>query len=182
MSIGKLILYPRETSSAPPTVELLIKLLQELKLIGRPIDSEINSFLPGDSFLQLISFVGCSPNICLAPQTDTKSDFSSVTIRGPFQRPQLVRDRNCRPPRCPGCNKPIPDWEKSFNSALLNCKRCGTESGAEDINWGRYAGYSRMFIEINNVFPGEATPVDLLFNQLKRETGVTWQYFFTGHD
>ncbi|MCP3670730.1 MAG: hypothetical protein GY814_09920 [Gammaproteobacteria bacterium] len=180
MSIGKLILYTGDTSPAPPAIELLTQSLQELELIGHPIDSEANSFLPGDSFLQLISFVGCSPNICLTPQTE--SDFSSVTIRGPFLQPQLIWDRNCRPPRCPGCNKPIPDWEKSFNGSTLNCMRCGTESEAGDINWGRYAGYGRMFIEINNVFPGEATPVDLLFNRLKGETGVEWRYFFTGHN
>ncbi len=179
MSIGKLILYPCGTAS--PALKAVLQSLYTLGLIGEPLDSDRNNFLTGKNFLQLISFIGCSTNICLTPQANTESSFSSVTIHGPFQQPQLVWGRGCRPPRCPGCSKPMPDWEEIFNGTTLNCKQCGTASGAGDINWGKYAGYSHIFIEINNVFPGEATPVDLLFDRLKRDTEAEWQYFFIGH-
>lgn len=181
MSIGKLILYPGNTASPPPAIKPLIQTLHKLGLIGQPMDSDTNSFLAGDSFLQLISFVGCSPDICLTPQTNTGSDFCHLTIQGPFEQPQLVWDKNCHPPRCPNCQKPITDWNETFDGTTIKCNLCRTESQPGDFNWRRHGGYGRIFIEINNVFPGEANPVDLLFDRLQKETGVEWKYFFTGH-
>jgi len=180
MSIGKLILYPGNTKSSPPLITAVIKSLQRVGLIGQPMDSDCNSFLAGDNFLQLISFMGCSPDICLTPKANTGSNFCHLTIRGPLPKPQLVWDSNCRPPRCLECKKPITDWKDGIDNVSIKCSQCGAESAAGDLNWGRGAGFGYVFIEIHNVFPGEASPVDILFNQLQQDTGVSWNYFYTG--
>jgi len=48
----------------------------------------------------------------------------------------------------------------------------------ELIKWTKHAGFARLFIEIGNVFPGEAVPVDELLSCL-RELGIgEWVYFY----
>jgi predicted transcriptional regulator len=47
MSIGKLILYPRDTESPPPQAETIIESLRSLGLIDRPMGSDTNRFLAG---------------------------------------------------------------------------------------------------------------------------------------
>lgn len=182
MGIGKLTLYPGNSTSTPPETEPLIRSLRKQGMIGQPLNSDTNSFLAGDNFLQLISFVGCSPAVCLTPEADIGNRLCSLTLRGPFDQPQLVWDRNGHPPRCPACSKSMTNWKQHLGNTLIRCDRCGVESGLETITWGKHAGYARIFIEINGVFPGEAIPVDLLFKQLYRDTGFEWRYFFTGHD
>lgn len=182
MSIGKLILYPSNAESPAPDAELLIKSLLKLGLIGQPIDSDTNRFLAGERFLQLISFVGCSPSVCLTTQDNIGKDFCHLSIRGPFNPPQLVFDKSCRPPRCPVCRKSITGWKEFVGSPEISCNQCGETPGPEEITWGRRAGYGRMFIEIHNIFPGEAQPVDRLFKRLQTETGLEWDYFFTSSD
>jgi hypothetical protein len=180
MSIGKLILYPADPSAPPPATGALIRSLQQLGLMGQPMDTEPGGFLAGDRFLQLISFVGCSTDVCLTPQADPGCDFCHLTIHGPLPQPQLMYDNSCHPPRCPDCKTPISDWKERFDGASIKCGDCDTEIPAGAINWGKYAGFSRLFIEIHNIFPGEAIPVGLLFDRLQQDTGVTWKYFFTG--
>ncbi len=177
MSIGKLILYTSNTEAPAPEAKALIKVLSKLRLIGQPMDSEKNSFLAGERFLQLISFVGCSPNISLSPQAE--DSFCHLAIKGPFNQPQLVWNENCRPPNCPACQKPISNWKEFSGISEIRCNQCGETSELSSINWGRRAGYGHMFIEINNIFPGEAQPVDELFEQLHNLTGTKWGYFFT---
>jgi hypothetical protein len=179
MSIGKLILYPRDTESPPPQAETIIESLRSLGLIDRPMGSDTNRFLAGKRFLQLISFVGCSPDVCLAPRDNTATDFCHLSICGPFNPPQLIFSGNCRPPRCPACKKALTDWKEFAGKQEIKCNQCGERSRPEKISWGRHAGYGRIFIEIHNIFPGEAQPVDGLFKQLQQETGMSWDYFFT---
>ncbi len=180
MSTGKLILYPGNTTSSPPLVTSVIESLQQVGLIGQSLDNGQNSFLAGENFLQLITFMGCSPDVCLTPHSHAERDFCHLTILGPLPEPQLIWDNNCRPPRCPECKKPLSNWKQGVNNTSINCNICGTESALGDLNWGRGAGFSHIFIEIHNVFPGEAVPVDALFTQLQRDTGVSWRYFYTG--
>lgn len=175
MSIGKLILYPYDTELPPPKVEALSTSLRKLGLIGQPIDKRMNSFLAGEHFLQLISFVGCSPDVCLAPRESRATGFCHLSICGPFEPPQLIFANDC----CPACKQPLSNWKKLNDNRYIKCIHCGESHGAQDITWGRRAGYGRMFIEIHNIFPGEARPVDALFKQLQQESGLNWNYFFT---
>jgi len=180
MSIGKLILYSGSSKPSISETGALIDYLREIELIEKPLDAEEKRFLTGERFLQLISFVGCSTNVCLAPKTSNDSGFCHLTIRGPFQKPQLFMGENCRPPRCSACQKTASNWKENIDDQALKCAQCGNITRLEDISWGRHAGYGRIFIEINNIFPGEAQPVPDLLASLGRVTGTDWSYFFTG--
>ncbi len=182
MSIGKLILYPTDTEATPPEAKALINSLNMLGLIGRPMDSDANRFLAGERFLQLISFVGCSPAVCLNPREERATGFCHLSICGPFDSPRLVFAQDCRPPRCSACQKTIPNWKEFADNQEITCNRCGESQRAEKIAWGRRAGYGRIFIEIHNIFPGEAQPVGELLNKLQTKTGLSWNYFFSASD
>jgi len=180
MGIGKLILYSDSSKPSISETGALIDSLEEMGLIGGPLDTKENKFFTGERFLQLISFMGCSANVCLAPKRDHDSGFCHLTIRGPLQKPQLFLDENCRPPRCPACQKTASNWQENIDDQTLKCAQCGNMTRLEDISWGRRAGYGRIFIEISNIFPGEAQPVPELLASLGRVTGTDWSYFFTG--
>jgi len=48
----------------------------------------------------------------------------------------------------------------------------------ESIRWTKHAGFARIFIEISNVFPGEAIPVDELLNTLGEMGAGDWNFFY----
>ncbi len=179
MSIGKLILHSSSAESTLSEAEPLVSSLSKAGLLGQPVDSKQNAFLTGERFLQLISFVGCSTNVCLTPKTRSDDNFCHLTLKGPYELPQLIWDKNCRPPRCPACKKSMTDWKQQISNKTFNCTHCGNQASPDDIAWGRGAGYGRIFIEINNIFPGEARPVHDLLEVLGRLTGTEWNYFFT---
>lgn len=178
MNMGKLIL-----ASGPNELQLtesmeLTCALREMGLTGQCLDSGEGRFLTGNRFLQLISFVGCSTNVCLTPRASDDHAFCHLTVKGPFARPRLVRDGKSRPPLCPLCKESLHDLKGCTDGRMIICGSCGRKSRPEDIAWGRGAGYGRIFIEINNVFPGEVRPVPELLMDLGRLTGTEWVYFF----
>jgi hypothetical protein len=179
MSIGKLILHSDSAEPISPGRGSLISSLKEMGLLGEPLDSKKERYLAGERFLQLISFVGCSTNVCLTSKTSNNKGVCYLAVKGPFSQPQLIWDKNSRPPRCPACKQPITDWKQYIGNATIKCTQCENEARPDEISWGRNAGYGRIFIEINNIFPGEARPVPDLLEGLRRLTETEWSYFFT---
>ncbi len=179
MSIGKLILHSSSEESPIAEADHLIISLQEIGLLGHPIERDKHDFFTGKRFLQLISFVGCSTNVCLTPDSDHDVEFCHLTIKGPFGQPQLFSDNNIRPPRCNSCREQVPNWQDNIDGQTLQCHLCGNVTKLGDISWGRRAGYGRIFIEITNIFPGEARPVHDLLENLENLTRTEWDYFFT---
>jgi hypothetical protein len=178
MSTGKLILFSGNTEQLRSELRPLIDALREIQLIGEPLDLDKGLFLTGELFLQHISFVGCSTNVCLTPKPDSNGEFCHIAIKGPFDRPRLIWDSNCRPPRCPACKKPMANWQSHLDLSRLTCPHCNRESQLEEFAWRRQAGYGTIFIEISNIFPGEARPVHGLLEKLNQLTETQWGYFF----
>ncbi len=178
MGIGKLVLYSNSAESPLTEIGTIINSLQEMGLLGQPIYPGKDRFLTGERFLQLISFVGCSTNVCLAPKTDQDTGYCHLIIKGPFSQPRLFWGKNKRPPRCPACKETISDREDNIDNWTIRCSKCGNTTKLEDINWGRQAGYGHIFIEISNVFSGEARPVHDLLVNLGQLTDSKWDYFF----
>jgi hypothetical protein len=179
MSIGKLILH---SGSAEPSLskrESLIDFLRAIGLLGSSLDHTEETFFTGDKFLQLISFVGCSTNVCLTPKSGMDDNFCNLAVKGPLKQPLLVWGSNSRPPRCPTCKQPLTDWKEPSGEQTITCSQCGTASHLDEISWGKQAGYGRIFIEISNIFPGEARPVHDLLISLGKVTATEWSYFYT---
>jgi hypothetical protein len=179
MSTGKLIIHSCKRKPSISSIESFTSALKEIQLIGETIENSSSTFLTGENFLQLISFIGCSTNVCLTPGHSNGGDFCHITIKGSLDKPTIIWDSNCRPPRCPACKKPMHNWQQHLNIKKLKCSECSNESQLEDISWGRQGGFGHIFIKIHNIFPGEARPTQILLNNLSRATETEWNYFYT---
>jgi hypothetical protein len=178
MTNGSLILLPKNPDANPATGGGLIRHLGAMGLLGAPLDEENRVFRAGDRFLQLISFVGCSPYLQLDPSTDGSHDFCHVAVHGPFPSPKLLYGKDTHPPRCPVCGAALREWKQGLESNLISCSECGTTHQLGDITWGRHAGYGRLLVEVRNIFPGEATPVAGLMTALQDLGFGEWDYFY----
>jgi hypothetical protein len=152
-------------------------------LIGPALPGRANAFEIGERFLQLIAFTGCAVHLDSAPQS-AGSAFQHVTLHGPYAAPRLLYGRNSRPPRCPGCGKPLADWRSQVKRwrgdapELLDCPSCGTRRSPGDWNWRQHAGFGRGFVAIEEVFPGEGSPLPPLFAALEQLGIGRWRHFY----
>ena len=182
MSIGKLV-FCAPLSSEPPTRSIMEARLRNIGLIGDPYRRRENSYLVGNNFLQLITFLGCSPNLRLAPASEDDDHFCHVRFIGPLPRPRLLYGRNTRPPRCPRCEQRVEQWRADLENGgrHIDCRHCGEKIAIDAPDWRRNAGAGRFFVQITEVFPGEAVPLPALMAQLRAE-GDDWDYFYLLQD
>ncbi len=182
MSIGHLVLRAVPGGQVP-TLHAVIQTLGEIGLIGAPYRTEENRFLAGDRFLQLITFLGCSPYLQLEPPPGGGDNFCHVHLSEPSEQPGFLYGSNTRPPRCPNCGQPFTEWKIiverwwSRDETSPVCTGCGHAQNPMDWNWRRKAGFSRLFIGIPEVFPGEAVPVPDLLTTLQGDE-AEWDYFY----
>lgn len=180
---GRLLLTPQ----APPLVpnpRRLRMALTESGFLGAPIAGQEDAFLVGDHFLGLITFAGCSVKIELAPPTDGGGSFCHLRFSGPYEHPRPMTGRNTRPPRCRSCRAPLKEWRQQMDSAnsadpaSIPCPACGDARLISDWDWKKHGGYGRFFVQVVDIFPGEAVPTPGLMRILEESTRIPWRYFY----
>lgn len=178
---GRLSLAPGDVRSAPDYSTVLGYLCGG-GFIGQALGD--GRYRVGEEFLRLISFMGCSPHIELDAQ-DPDASFCHVRLQGPLEDPVLLLGRNAQAPRCKACRGRMDDWREhsaawphQARQPCAVCPRCGAEQCPIDLNWRRSAGAGRLFVHVEDVFPGEAVPVPGLLKGLEQVTGTPWDYFF----
>lgn len=178
MSTGNL-LFRAPLSSEPPSPASLEERLRSIGLIGDRYRNQQQVFLTGERFLQLITFLGCSPFLRLQPAGDDDDRFCHIRFLGPFTQPRLMHGRNTRPPRCPHCGQRIEQWRAGLDggAGYIDCEHCGEKPLISELDWRRNAGLGRFFVQITEVFPGEAVPLPALLEAL-HETDDSWDYFY----
>lgn len=184
---GRLILTPADPHLVPD-VDLLIEGLSQSGFLGDPLSSEAVStgegeraFTIGAGFLSLLSFAGCAVRI-----RDSRSDgrFSHIRIAPISPYPRLMVGRNTRSPRCVGCRAPLSGWHALVDHwathphAGVRCPACGETRPPWLWDWKQQGGFGRVFVQIEEVFPGEAVPTPAFFEQLIRISGIGWRHFY----
>jgi hypothetical protein len=120
----KLILLPADPTCPAVGTELLAAELQAIGLIGPPARVNKETFYPsGENFLQLISFLGCSPSIELEPPADPLA-LAVDSAAGRFCHVFLSSTDTLRfrsglhppAPRCPQCHTPLADWPSRLHA------------------------------------------------------------------
>jgi len=178
---GRLILTTSDPH-ASPHADLLVELLLRLGFIGPTLEDRESAFRIGPGFLSLLSFNGCAVRIQDAPNAD--GAFCHVRVPPPSTHPQLHFGRNTGAPRCAGCRGRLADWRertehwRSHPYAGAACPTCGEIRPPWLWDWKQQGGFGRFFIQIEEVFPGEATPTQSLFEYLTRASGTGWRYFY----
>jgi hypothetical protein len=189
----KLILLPADPLCPPLDCEQLAGELQAIGLIGERTALADDVFYPtGDKFLQLVSFLGCSPMIELEPPTD-RTTLLTASAAGKFchlflncTEPLVFRaDNQCPPPRCPGCRQPAPDWQSAIKTweedtaqSDWTCTACNFTGQLTDLQFRKTAGFGRTFIEIMGIYPSEAIPTAALLSTLQRLTDGPWKTIY----
>ncbi len=189
MPAPKLLLFPADTDTAAVPEDTLTQKLQAIGLIGRRMCLENAAFYPvGEHFLQLVTFLGCSPAIELDPPGDPQ-DLERASAAGRFchvfidsgDRLRFRGDSQTQPPRCPGCRSPEPEWEARLHSWQAGehgtdwtCQACGFSGHLSDLVFRKTAGFSRTFLEIRGIYPAEAVPGPALLDTLAGLTGNLW--------
>ena len=172
---ASLALKPAETNTRTD-LSAVIRACQQTGLTGAPLDSRADHYFAGERFLDLITFLGCSPHVALQPEAG-KGTFTHIVIHQ-HGHPVLFYGPHTRPPRCPHCGKANSGWREHTASQTIPCPHCRQTAGAECYNWRKTAGVARTLIEITDIYPGEALPQPALLTSLQQHTGVEWDYFY----
>jgi hypothetical protein len=179
--IGRLLLTTHDPYLLPDR-SVLESGLAANGFIGARLAGRTDAFLAGDRFLQLVTFAGCSVQIELSPSGD--SSFCHVLIAGPFDEPRFFSGRSTRPPRCPNCRSPLQEWKhllaawESGAMANIPCPCCGETDTPWAYDWKEKAGFGRLLVQVEEVFPGEAVPTPELMVLLERTTHGEWSHFY----
>jgi hypothetical protein len=189
MPAPKLILLPANPDTATIPEDRLAWEMQAIGLIGEPMQLERTVFYPvGEQFLQLVTFLGCSPAIELDPPGDPQ-ELEKASATGRFchvfitsgEQLQFRHDSQTRNPGCPRCRAPEPHWETLLQSWQEEkhvpdwiCRSCGFSGRLSDLVFRKTAGFGRMFLEIRGIYPSEAVPGPTLLNTLEALTSGPW--------
>lgn len=186
MAENLLYLCPKTCNAVPEDVTKLVEQLKMAEFIGEPIEMEGEThYRPGEEFLTLVTFLGCSPVISLGEPGKTGDEFCHIAVDGPLNRPRFVAGDNLKTPRCPGCGhrfeqwRPlVHDWEQHPDTASLECPDCSRALTLPQLRWRKCAGFGRFFIKVWGVFESEAVPNPNLLSLLEKSTGLEWQHFY----
>lgn len=177
-----LYLYPQQYDFTVTDICTLVTALQEIGLISEKIDpqSSAHQYYGGDKFLDYIAYMGCAPAIQFEAGNDDE-DFCFIKLHQ-YDSAKLIHSKTqSRAPHCPGCNKPVNNWQQYKTGSTIHCEQCETTSGIEKFNWRKMAGYSYLFIEITDIFPKEAIPQQILLDKLTGKLKTDWSYFYACH-
>lgn len=193
MSAYKLLLHPADPDCTPPAATTLAAGLQAIGFIAAPVAVADGVFYPtGANFLQLVSFLGCSPAIELEPPADPAA-LATARERGSFvhvyidsgPRLRLRAANGAPPPRCPACRQPVADWHAAVSAwredpaALAwTCRHCGHAARLTDLQFRRTAAFARAWVEVRGIYPSEAVPNDALLARLRELAGCDWRYLY----
>jgi hypothetical protein len=186
MHTGRLALTPQDPLFLPANIDKIIDLLRGIQFCTDPVEGlGGRHYRLGDRFMQLVSFMGCSPFINLEPTADGEP-FCHLFIDGPYPRPVFLSGRNTTAPRCEACRKRISDWEVLIDAwkaapetFQASCPHCSHKQNPATYNWRQSAGCGRLFLFIENIFPNEAIPSPELLTALAScEAHVPWRFFY----
>ncbi len=164
--------------------ESLISALKKCEFIGDEIGKESSKkrYETGENFLSLLCFMGCSPNIELAPQND--KPYCYIEIETARQTPIFLSGKNLRKVQCPECKQRISDIGMLITTALdnntasINCPHCHHRINYKNINWRKTGFIASSWIVVGNIYESEAVPDDNLLNSLEKVTGTRWKFAY----
>jgi hypothetical protein len=185
MAANQLILHPAQSIAVLRNKRDLLYRLEQMEFIGAPLMfNNQQHYRPGARFLQLLTFLGCSPVVALGEPGVTGEEFCHVQLDGPYEQASFIGGSNVKVPRCPGCGFRVETWSvlveqwQAAPERPWHCPLCGKEYQVPQLRWRQCAGFGRFFLRIWGVFEGEAVPSEELLQALREVSGFEWQYFY----
>ncbi len=191
-ALYRLVLHPQDANYAPESSGLIQEVLRDARFIGEACsivnsDDTQQAFMVGEQFLQLLTFMGCSPNINLLPQHEGDRDFCHVVLSPVFVQPHFRSHERDVFARCPECGRRDTGWQAQIErwqaDPSLNeyvCPHCDKSLSLYDLRWRQMGGFGRFFIDVFSIFPQEGIPTGNLLSALETASAAQpWTYFFT---
>lgn len=183
--MNQLILHPRDMNAAINEIAIL-DTLRDQRLIAENFIYQGNThYRPGDNFLELMVFLGCSPVVALGEPGLTGEDFCHVSLLPVTPDADFWHGNNIKAPRCPHCRKPQSDWQtlitqwkNTQHGYRHRCTECEQESAVDELKWRQSAGFLRGGIVVWGIYEGEAVPSEGLMDALQTCSGERWTYFY----
>jgi len=183
--IYRLVLHPQVADYAPASWAEIIQSLQATAFLGEayPVDKKKRYYI-GDKFLQMITFMGCSPHIEIEPRESGALDFCHIVFSDIPSKVLFRHHERDVYARCPECGRRDSNWPEFIDAWSEQpakdylCPNCESRMSPYAIGWRNSAGFARLFIDILSVHPHEAVPTEQLLLLLKKITGQDWVYFY----
>lgn len=180
----KLAFVAKDPEYIPANISDIVQALQQIGFIGEKWQSpeSVNGerYLIGDSFLSLVTFMGCAPAIELEPSTEQpdSTEFCHVEIE-PFKADvEFIRGSDHLISRCPHCRQRHANWGKIPENFLYSCDKCNVETHLAEFDWKNGAGCGRFFISLHGIYPQEAIPTSHLLQTIEKISDTAWSYFY----
>lgn len=181
MSSPRLILHPANPAHTVSDVTRLISAMQDAGLMADNLTAE--RYRAGKSFVELVVFLGCSPNISLHPQES--DSYCYIEIPPPQANSTCLGYTLSAVPRCPQCKTKLPHWQQIDNwmsgTTLCHCPQCNTATPMQDLKWRQECAWGRCGISIYNIHPFEAVPSEQLLQRLQSHSGFEWHYSYANN-
>lgn len=147
----KLVFVSKNPDYIPSSIPNIVSGLQQTGFLGdkwaSPSTVSGERYLIGDSFLSLVTFMGCAPAIELEPianQPDS-TEFCHVEIEPVKNAVEFVRGSEHLISRCPHCRQRHVKWETLPASLKYSCDKCNVETHLSEYDWKNTAGCGRFF-------------------------------------
>jgi len=182
-STPRLILHPVDHQYIPDNNSPILESLKAVQFIN-PSIHDSGTYLAGNEFINLLSFLGCSPDIILSPDNGDK--FCSISIPETHDDITLLGYTSMIVPGCPVCNHKVVDWKQHFHQwkkgdYIYHCTECQTGTPVPRLKWRQEAGYGRFCITISHIHPHEAVPSEKLLSTLQQTCNTDWTYFYANN-
>lgn len=180
----KLVFVSNDPEYIPSNVSDIVSAFQEIGFLGvkwqSPKSISGERYLIGDSFLSLVTFLGCAPAIELEPATEhpESTEFCHVEIEPIKPNVEFIRGSEHIVSRCPHCRQRHVDWNTLPDTLLYSCDKCNVESHLSEYDWKNTAGCGRFLITLHGIYPQEAIPTTALLQSMERITNTNWNYFY----
>ena len=180
----KLVFVAKNPEYIPENISDIVHALQQVGFLGEKWQSpeSVNGdrYLIGDSFLSLVTFMGCAPAIELEPSTEQpdSTEFCHVEIEPVKTNVEFIRGSDHLISRCPHCRQRHANWASIPENLFYDCDKCKVETHLSEFDWKNGAGCGRFFISLHGIYPQEAIPTSHLLQILEKMSHTAWTYFY----
>lgn len=180
----KLVFHAISPEYVPTRLADIIVTLQKTGFLGpkwqSPETVTGERYLIGESFLSLVTFLGCAPAIELEPIANQpeSTEFCHIEIEQVKDKIEFVRGSEHLISRCPHCRQRHANWKTIPESMTYTCDKCKVETHLSKYDWKNTAGCGRFFISLHGIYPQEAIPTSSLLLSLEKVSGIKWNYFY----
>ena len=180
----RLVFCSKDPYYVPASITNIVTALQRVGFMGEkwqsPPSVSGERYLIGNSFLSLVTFMGCAPAIELEPvkQQPASTEFCHFEVEAVKPEVEFIRGSEHLISRCPHCRQRHANWETLPDSLTHSCDKCKVDTHLSEYDWKNTAGCGRFFISLHGIYPQEAIPTSHILQTLEKISTTEWDYFY----